>query len=87
MTYEYNEVKYGTKGGGNRGIYVRCGTRDQEYKFQPNPHASRQYNKNQSKFYVEAAKAVAGKLTANGLLPRYGAVITVMGEDYTLAPR
>lgn len=87
-TFEYNEVKYGTRGGGNRGIRIRCGTRDQTYRFAPNPHSNPKYNKNQAGFYQDAATAIAGQLTPrNGLFPRYGVTIAVQGEDYTLGPR
>ncbi len=86
-TYEYNEVKYGAKGGGNRGIRIRCGTRDQTYKLAPNPHGNAKYNKNQAGFYTAAATAIVGTMSRNGLFPRYGIKISVFDEEYTLGPR
>lgn len=86
-TYNYNEVKYGNRGGGNRGIRVYCGSRDQTYKFRPNPHDSREYNRKQAAFYEQATEAIVGIMTRNSLFPRYGKKVTVMGVEYTLEPR
>jgi hypothetical protein len=93
--YQGVEVDFREKTIGNgksRGITVKCGSRKQDYKFTPNPHdADAWYNKNQIKFYEEAATQLAKLFhdsntnAANRLFPRYGKKITVHNTEYTLA--
>jgi len=85
VTFKYGEVSYGT----NRGIRISAGTRVQDYRFSPNPHDDPWYNKNQAKFYLQAAHAIA-KLyleSGNQLFPRYGATIDVENVVYALLDR
>jgi hypothetical protein len=76
-------------------VEVRTGTRcikiwtspkpPQCYKFDPDPHNDRDYNKNQAKFYRDAATAIAQIYNDNGSFPRYGkASITVNATTYRL---
>ncbi|HBY59329.1 MAG TPA: hypothetical protein DEH78_05875 [Solibacterales bacterium] len=76
-TFEYNEVKYGSAGGGNRGLKIwRQGVADDthEYKFSPNPHDSKKYNKKQDSFYLEAATQIATLVNA-GAYPAFNTTL------------
>lgn len=73
VEFGYNETKYGNKGGGNRGIniYVKGGRRNQTYKFDPNPHGSKWYNKHQENFYKIAAEDLGNYYVSHDKFPRY----------------
>ncbi|AUH01005.1 hypothetical protein PCO86_12730 [Pectobacteriaceae bacterium CE70] len=84
--FTYVEQKYGGAGAGPRGIRIMSGTRDQTYKFSPNPHDDRWYNKNQTAFYKQAAEALADAYlakTTNPMFPRYGFKSTIGNVEYT----
>ena len=73
IEFGYNETKYGNAGAGNRGIriYVKEG-RDQTYKFDPNPHGDRWYNKYQKDFYKTAAEDLGNYYVSHSnKFPRY----------------
>ncbi len=64
LTFEYAETKTSNKGGGPRGLDIWVeGVRGskQEYDIEPNPHDSKKYNKQQSKFYKLMAGEAADK--------------------------
>jgi len=86
--FHYIEQKYGNQGGGNRGIriYLPGGGRDQTYKFSPNPHNDKWYNKNQSSFYRQSAEGLADYyLGHQNRFPRYDTFKeTIHGVQYTL---
>lgn len=75
----------------NRGITIKLNgsTRpSQTYKFDPNPHNDPWYNKNQAKFYNQAAQQIGQYFNKRGSFPRYGTEsITVNGIDYKLNSR
>ena len=80
--------------GKSRGITVKYkeGAKPaQSYKMTPNPHDDPWYNKNQGKFYDEAATELAMLLVASGAtaaarsFPRYGKKIKVHNVEYTLS--
>jgi len=89
--FKYQEQQLSKGGAGSRGIQIGVsGSKKgvQKYKFDPNPHDNPKYNKAQSKFYEEAAKALADywvkaqataakdskdpSVAAEGKFPRYG---------------
>ncbi|OQO71050.1 hypothetical protein BH747_03350 [Enterococcus villorum] len=58
------------------------------YKFSPNPHNDPWYNKNQTKFYNQAAEAIASIGNSQTWIPKnwlFMINITVHGIDYTLS--
>jgi len=64
---KYMEVRYGNKGGGNRGIRIKLcpvlGKGTSNYKFSPNPHTAQgNYNKNQEELYLNAALKIVNHL-------------------------
>ncbi len=67
VTFEYNEVKYGSSGTGQRGIKIwRKGVAKDvnSYKFSPNPHDnSKKYPKLAKEFYKAAATAIGNFVT------------------------
>ncbi|MFJ5339085.1 hypothetical protein ACIPSD_08195 [Pectobacterium sp. CHL-2024] len=85
VDFNYAEQKYGT----NRGIRIMAGTRDQTYKFSPNPHNDPWYNKNQEKFYQTAAEALADSYLASQqrIFPRYGFKSIINKIEYTYGER
>lgn len=90
-TFCYAELTFGT-GAGNRGIKIWedgvQGT-DHEYKFSPNPHGNKKYNKHTAAFYREMALAIAGDVVAGAWPPFFTTTYTnvTIGEDITLVPR
>ncbi|UKE82891.1 hypothetical protein PJ912_17485 [Pectobacterium colocasium] len=88
VDFTYAEQKYGS-GAGNRGIRIMAATRDQTYKFSPNPHDDPWYNKNQEKFYRTAAEALADSYLASPqkIFPRYGFKSTINKIEYTYGER
>ena len=87
-TFKFQEESFGT----NRGITMSVNGVAKSavtYKLVPNPHDLRAYNKNQTKFYTEAATQTAKLYDATGnKWPAGGAKkITVLTETYTLANR
>lgn len=84
QTFTYGEQSFGT----NRGIVMyRNGVKDDRhtYKFVPNPHDDRWYNKNQAKFYLYAAEAIATHLhTHANAWPPNNAAVSVNGVSYRL---
>ncbi|MFJ5318192.1 hypothetical protein [Pectobacterium versatile] len=85
VEFTYAEQKYGT----NRGIRIMAVTRDQTYKFTPNPHDDPWYNKNQEKFYRTAAEALADSYLASQqkIFPRYGFKSIINKIEYTYGER
>jgi hypothetical protein len=78
----------------NRGITITTKGEDnldrppQTYKFDPNPHNDPWYNKNQPKFYKEAATQIGQYFNKKGSFPRYGtASVTINGIPYKLNQR
>ncbi|QSJ18880.1 hypothetical protein JYQ62_09070 [Nostoc sp. UHCC 0702] len=75
----------------NRGITIKLNnsTRpSQTYKFDPNPHNDPWYNKNQPKFYRDAAQQIGEYFNRRGSFPRYGqASVTINGINYKLNQR
>jgi hypothetical protein len=64
---KYMEVRYGNKGGGNRGVRITLcpvlGKGTFNYKFSPNPHTAQgNYNKNQEELYLNAALKIVNHL-------------------------
>lgn len=87
-TFKFQEESFGT----NRGITLSVtGVAKSQvtYKLDPNPHDLRAYNKNQSKFYTEAAtKAAALYDIPTNKWPSPGSKkITVLTETYSLVAR
>jgi hypothetical protein len=86
-SFKYQEESYGT----NRGITIwAVGVKDGKvtYKFDPNPHDLRAYNKNQATFYKQAATELAELYNATtNKWPAVGKKITVLTEVYTLDHR
>lgn len=70
ITIQYAELGKGGSGPGPRGIKVWIeGLRGvRSYKLDPNPHHSREYNKNQEKFYEQVAELIGG-IRLNGDWP------------------
>ena len=87
ITFNYVEQKSGGSGPGARGIRIYiAGGRDQSYKFSPNPHDDPWYNKNQAKFYRQAAEALADAYLAkkpNPAFPRYDFKSMINGIEYS----
>lgn len=81
--FTYVEKKYG-KGAGNRGIRIMSDTRDQSYKFSPNPHSDRWYNKNQQQFYRIAAESLSDYYLSKEKFPRYGFKAKINNIEYKL---
>src|SRR5262249_54344491 len=84
-TFQYQEESWGT----NRGITIFVkGFQGSSvtYKLSPNPHDLRAYNKNQSKFYEQAATEVAKHYDGtHNRWPAPGSTrITVLTEEYHL---
>jgi len=87
-TFKFQEESFGT----NRGLTMSVnGVAKSQvtYKFDPNPHDLRAYNKNQAKFYTEAAKETAELYNVEkNTWPAPGSKrITVLTETYTLDSR
>jgi hypothetical protein len=84
VTFHYGEMSFSGLG---RGIsmYRKGVAKDNHvYKFKmPNPHDDPFYNKNQGKWYDEAANAIATQVN-NGGWPTDGGTVTVHGTVYTL---
>ncbi len=87
-TFKYQEESFGT----NRGITLSVtgvAKSNVTYKLDPNPHDLRAYNKNQTKFYQQAAQETAELYDAKlNKWPSGGSKkITVFTETYTLDNR
>jgi hypothetical protein len=91
VDFHFAEATIG--GGKTRGITIKASKSPkpaQTYKFEPNPHDDPWYNKNQGKFYAEAATELAKLYVAsskdNPSFPRYDAKkIKVNKIEYKLA--
>ena len=88
-TYGYAEFKSSNRGGGSRGlgIWIQGERGKTTYrKLDPNPHDSRQYNKNQSGFYQQLATEVATYHSRNRGFPAEGTTIRLLefGGSYQL---
>jgi hypothetical protein len=78
----------------NRGITITTKGEDnldrppQTYKFNPNPHDDPWYNKNQKKFYEEAANQIGQYFNKKGSFPRYDTeLVTIHNISYKLNRR
>ena len=80
-TYKYMEVSYGTQRGIRVALQGTAGT-SYEFKFSPNPHDLRAYNKKQSKFYEQAAQGIVANWP-----PTADMTLTALDSEFTLSVR
>jgi hypothetical protein len=91
IAFHFAEASIGN--GKSRGITIKATASPkpaQTYKLEPNPHNDPWYNKNQGKFYTEAATELAKLYVAsskdNPSFPRYDAKkIKINNIEYKLA--